>query len=140
MKKEDNKCNECAFAVKNAYCGLRGYTSKFPKSFCSAFNSKAPSGFELQEDGYFDWVKEKEIEYRPFKDAVEAFKEMQKHSPFGWIQSKNGSDAKQYNLYIDTYGTQISDGENGYVFVSYSSLYKDYIFVDGQPFGIEVGK
>ena len=30
-----------------------------------------------------------ESSYRPFKDAEECWKEMEKHQPFGWVKDKN---------------------------------------------------
>lgn len=52
-----NKCTYCVYAVNNNHCGLRGYTSRFNRDYCSAQNiDKLPNGFELQEDGYFSWV------------------------------------------------------------------------------------
>ena len=56
-----NACQKCAFAVRddNPHCGLRGFTSSFNVEWCEAENEKAPNGYELQEDGYFSWVKKK---------------------------------------------------------------------------------
>lgn len=56
-----NACQKCEFAVydDNPHCGLRGFTSNFNVEWCSAENDKVPNGYELQEDGYFSWVKKK---------------------------------------------------------------------------------
>lgn len=56
-----NACQKCAFAVydDNPHCGLRGFRSSFNVEWCSAENDTAPNGYELQEDGYFSWVKKK---------------------------------------------------------------------------------
>ena len=56
-----NACQKCAFAVDddNPHCGLRGFTTSFNVEWCSAENDKAPNGYELQEDGYFSWIKKK---------------------------------------------------------------------------------
>ena len=56
-----NACQKCAFAVHddNPHCGLRGFTTCFNVEWCSAENDKASNGYELQEDGYFSWVKKK---------------------------------------------------------------------------------
>ena len=56
-----NACQKCAFAVHddNPHCGLRGFTSSFNVEWCESENDKAPNGYELQEDGYFSWVKKK---------------------------------------------------------------------------------
>ena len=57
-----NACQKCTFAVydDNPHCGLRGFTDKFNVEWCSAKGDKIPNGYELQEDGYFSWIK-KEI-------------------------------------------------------------------------------
>ena len=56
-----NACQKCVFAVRddNPHCGLRGFTSSFNVEWCESENDKAPNGYELQEDGYFSWVKKK---------------------------------------------------------------------------------
>lgn len=56
-----NACQKCAFAVHgdNPHCGLRGFTTSFNVEWCESENDKAPNGYELQEDGYFSWVKKK---------------------------------------------------------------------------------
>ena len=54
-------CQECVFAVNdnNPHCGLRGFRTSFNVERCSAENDIVPNGYELQEDGYFSWVKNK---------------------------------------------------------------------------------
>ena len=56
-----NACQKCAFAVHgdNPHCGLRGFTTSFNVEWCESENDKVPNGYELQEDGYFSWVKKK---------------------------------------------------------------------------------
>lgn len=56
-----NACEKCVFAVydDNPHCGLRGFRSDFNVERCSAENDTLPNGYELQEDGYFSWVKKK---------------------------------------------------------------------------------
>ena len=56
-----NACQKCVFAVRDdsPHCGLRGFTTSFNVECCESENDKAPNGFELQEDGYFSWVKKK---------------------------------------------------------------------------------
>lgn len=56
-----NACQKCVFAVRddNPHCGLRGFTTSFNVEWCESENDKAPNGYELQEDGYFSWVKKK---------------------------------------------------------------------------------
>lgn len=56
-----NACEKCVFAVydDNPHCGLRGFRSDFNVEICLSENDTAPNGYELQEDGYFSWVKKK---------------------------------------------------------------------------------
>ena len=56
-----NACQKCVFAVRddNPHCGLRGFRSDFNVEWCESENDKVPNGYELQEDGYFSWVKKK---------------------------------------------------------------------------------
>ena len=56
-----NACQKCVFAVNDnkPHCGLRGFRSDFNVEYCSAENDIVPNGYELQEDGYFSWVKKK---------------------------------------------------------------------------------
>ena len=56
-----NACEKCVFAVHDnkPHCGLRGFRSDFNVERCSAENNTVPNGYELQEDGYFSWVKKK---------------------------------------------------------------------------------
>ena len=92
-------------------------------------------------DPDFDWEGvdyriKPEPKYRPFKDAEECWQEMQKHQPFGWIQSVDGDKAKKCILFVDLYVVQISDRDDN-LMLSYSSLFEDYTFIDGMPFGIK---
>lgn len=64
-----------------------------------------------------------ESKYRPFKDVEECWQEMQKHQPFGWTKEKGGT---KYGLITD-----VDDG------MRYSEAIKEYVFADGEPFGIK---
>ena len=69
---------------------------------------------------------------RPFKDAEECWREMQKHQPFGWI-------AKGKRLYaikaVECNTVFIDDGcENR----SLIAFFNDgFTFADGEPFGVK---
>ena len=96
-----------------------------------------------------DWTEMKEIEfwnnteyrvkpeptYRPFKNGEECWQEMQKHQPFGWVKSKDGSTINKF-MFIDSLA---NDGVTirASVRLTYSELVKYYIFADGTPFGIK---
>lgn len=64
-----------------------------------------------------------DTEYRPFNCAKECWQEMQKHEPFGWIKRKRE----------DYWFTLINVGNDR----DYDSHFENYIFADGEPFGIK---
>jgi hypothetical protein len=73
-----------------------------------------------------------EPKYHPFENKEECFIEMKKHEPFGWVKIdetyKSIASLQEKYLYLN--------GENS--LRHYSTLLRDAIFVDGQPFGIKV--
>ena len=78
--------------------------------------------------------------YRPFKDAEECWQEMLKHQPFGWLKSKmNG----RFSCIGEVYGSD--EFETVYIALSTSeslsrssdSMFEQYTFYDGTPFGIK---
>lgn len=77
--------------------------------------------------------------YRPFEDAEECFKEMQKHQPFGWVYADLLNEFNGALMQI----TLINN--KGYRFVtdrqdrSYSDAFEinSVYFADGTPFGIK---
>lgn len=72
-----------------------------------------------------------EPKYRPFKDAVECWQEIQKHQPFGWIKASHG----YFNI-IGIMDDRINFGtkEN---WLDYEYMFKMYKFIDGTPFGLK---
>ena len=81
-----------------------------------------------------------EPKYRPFKNQEECWQEMQKHQPFGWIKSKmNG----RFSCIGEVYGSD--EFETVYIALSTSeslsrssdSMFEQYAFDDGTPFGIK---
>ena len=73
-----------------------------------------------------------EPKYRPFETEAECWKEMLKHTPFGWIEVdvtyKSIASVQEKYLYLN--------GENS--LRHYSTLFRDATFADGQPFGIKI--
>lgn len=71
--------------------------------------------------------------YRPFRNAEECWKEMQKHQPFGWIKSKDGSTT---NIFIPISGVENEDitVANGISF-TYDDFLECYVFADDTPCG-----
>ena len=79
-----------------------------------------------------------EPKYRPFKSQEECLQEMLKHHPFGWLKSKmNG----RFSCIGEVYGSD--EFETVYIALSTSeslsrssdSMFEQYTFYDGTPFG-----
>ena len=79
-----------------------------------------------------------EPKYRPFKNAEECWTEMQKHQPFGWLKD---IEFAKYFL-IDEITSLFSDAQ---IHISayerknwscFSTVFHNYTFPDGTPFGI----
>ena len=60
--------------------------------------------------------------YRPFKSVEECLNEMSKHQPLGWYKYNNND----YNL--------VTHLDNN---TDFEYRFKNYLFVDGTPFGIK---
>ena len=78
--------------------------------------------------------------YRPFKTQEECWKEMLKHQPFGWVKSK----VKGYFHLIGLvqWASELEDvmiifATSEQLARSSRSLFEDFIFADGTPFGIK---
>lgn len=81
-----------------------------------------------------------ESQYRPFKDQEECWNEMLKHQPFGWVKSKKSErhfsigSVLWNNDFNDVFVTFAFDGMLGR---SSKSVFEDFTFADGTPFGIK---
>ena len=82
-----------------------------------------------------------EPRYRPVKTKEECWNEMQNHQPFGWLKSKmNG----RFSCIGEVYGDD--EFETVYIALSTSeslsrssdSMFEQYTFDDGTPFGVKV--
>ena len=93
----------------------------------------------------FNWDKyayriKPESQYRPFKTQEECWNEMLKHRPFGWVKSKKGErhfsigSVLWNNDFNDVFVTFAFDGMLGR---SSKSVFEDFTFDDGTPFGIK---
>ena len=84
-------------------------------------------------------IKE-EPKYRPFKSQEECWNEMLKHQPFGWVKSKKSE--RHFSI-----GSVLWDNDFNDVFVTFAfdgmlgrsskSVFEDFTFDDGTPFGIK---
>ena len=81
-----------------------------------------------------------EPKYRPFKTKEECWNEMLKHQPFGWVKSKKNG---RFSCIGEVCGSD--EFETVYVALSTSeslsrssdSMFEQYTFADGTPFGIK---
>ena len=80
-----------------------------------------------------------EPRYRPFKTQEECWNEMLKHQPFGWLKSKkNGSfccigEVSWSDAFRDVHITYSTNESLAY---STISVFNEYTFADGAPFGV----
>ena len=114
------------------------------------------SGKKIQYlDGYNKWIDatnpsfnwsdyifriKPELKYRPFKTQEECWNEMLEHQPFGWVKSKKSE--RHYSI-----GSVLWDNDFNDVFVTFAfdgmlgrsskSVFEDFTFDDGTPFGIK---
>ena len=82
-----------------------------------------------------------ESKYRPFKTQEECWNEMLKHQPFGWVKSKDKGyfhliGLVQFASELEDVMITFATSEN--LARSSHSIYENYIFADGTPFGIKV--
>ena len=81
-----------------------------------------------------------ETKYRPFKNQEECWNEMLKHQPFGWVKSKDKGyfhliGLVQFASELEDVMITFATSEN--LARSSHSIYENYIFADGTPFGIK---
>lgn len=105
---------------------------------------KSPNGtWEVRDKMLFDsnpknYRIKPEHKYRPFANAEECWAEMLKHQPFGWV--KNIEFAKYF--LIDEITSLFSDAQihisayEGKCWSCFSTVFHNYTFADGTPFGI----
>ena len=93
----------------------------------------------------FNWDKyayriKPEPKYRPFKSQEECWNEIMKHQPFGWVKSK----VKGYFHLIGLvqWPSELEDvmiifATSEQLARSSRSLFEDFTFADGAPFGVK---
>lgn len=79
-----------------------------------------------------------EPKYRPFKTKEECWSEMLKHQPFGWVKSKGKGyfhliGLVQFESEFEDVMITFATSEN--LARSSHSIYENFIFADGTPFG-----
>ena len=81
-----------------------------------------------------------EPKYRPFKTQEECWNEMLKHQPFGWLKSKKYGRYRcigevSWSDAFETVCIALSTSES--LSRSSDSMFEEYTFADGTPFGIK---
>ena len=80
-----------------------------------------------------------EPKYRPFKTNEECWNEMQNHQPFGWLKSKKDGRLRcigevSWSDEFETVHIALSTSES--LSRSANSMFDEYTFADGAPFGV----
>ena len=83
-----------------------------------------------------DYRIKPEPKYRPFANAEECWKEMQKHQPFGVVKDKYFANYQTHRAFT----CLITNGCDfvGYEDETFESCFKNLLFADGTPFGVKV--
>lgn len=83
--------------------------------------------------GNIEYRIKPEPTYRPFRNAEECWKEMEKHQPFGLVKDRNGSKFIIEN--VDSRGfVEVYDEGT----CTFKEVFENRTFVDGTPFGVKV--
>ena len=95
---------------------------------------------DLRVSSAYHYRIKPEPKYRPFKTQKECWNEMLKHQPFGWVKSKKSE--RHFSI-----GSVLWDNDFNDVFVTFAfdgmlgrsskSVFEDFTFDDGTPFGIK---
>ena len=96
-----------------------------------------------QIDGFNEELKYRikpEPKCRPFKSKEECLEEMQKHHPFGRLKSKNDGRFRFIDkvTWSESYREAIIElSANESLLRGSNSVFEEYTFADGTPFGIK---
>ena len=88
----------------------------------------------------FEYRIKPEPKYRPFANAEECLQEMLKHQPFGWVKSKDKGYFHLIGLVqweSELEDVMITFATSEQLACSSRSIYENYIFANGTPFGIK---
>lgn len=91
--------------------------------------SESPSDYRIKP----------ESKYRPFKSQEECWNEMLKHQPWGWLKSKKNGRFRcigevSWSDEFETVYIALSTSES--LSRSADSVFEEYTFADGAPFGV----
>lgn len=90
---------------------------------------------EIKEIGFWNDVEcriKPEQKYRPFKNAEECWKEMQKHQPFGWTYDYTNNI---WDSIARVTGSGIVYEED---MMCFEDVFNRVKFADGTPFGVKI--
>ena len=87
-------------------------------------------------DDDFEYRIKPEPNYRPFKDAEECWAEMLKHHPFGVVKDKYFANYQTHRAFTCLITNGCDFG--GYEDETFESCFKNLLFADGLPFGVNV--
>ncbi len=117
---------------------VKGKTIEFRVRGCTLWTESISPIFNF---AIFEYRIKPEPKYRPFKDAVECWQEMQKHQPFGWVKKTCGNCNFLHIMELYSTGIVINNVDN---FGCFKNLIKTYnvafvetTFADGTPFGVK---
>lgn len=93
---------------------------------------------QLYEEKKIEYRIKPEPKYRPFKSQEECWQEMLKHQPFGWLKSKKDGRLRcigevSWSDEFETVHIALSTSES--LSRSANSMFDEYTFADGTPFG-----
>lgn len=108
----------------------RTRTWELNKGWQYSTNWKETEEFKFQDT--YEYRIKPEPKYRPFANAEECWKKMQKHQPFGWVKDRNGS---KYTIENIDYRGCLSINDDG--ICNFDETFENYTFADGLPFGIK---
>lgn len=80
----------------------------------------------------FEYRIKPEPKYRPFTNIEECWTEMEKHKPFGWLKQKDFR-INIANIMSKAITFADNEGRN----FSFETIFKEYTFIDGTPFGVK---
>ena len=110
-------------------------------------NGRSSCGCQMWEetsDPTFNWYDfmyrtKTKPKYRPFKTREECWNEMMKHQPVGWLKSKKNGRFRcigevSWSDEFETVYIALSTSES--LSRSADSVFEEYTFADGAPFGV----
>ena len=85
-------------------------------------------------DNDLEYRLKTESKYRPFSNAEECWKEMQKHQPFGWLKG----DKCFYNIVsVSNIDVSMANVSGDIITLDFSEVMEYNTFADGVPFGVK---